>query len=791
MPFGAAFQIELRPGLRKTRGSMEGIRKRNWWALSLSLLLGAVTLAVFRPALDNDFTRFDDGAYVIHNDQVLKGLSGEGILWAFRTGAEANWHPLTWLSHMLDVTLFGLNPRGHHLTNLLFHATNTVLLCLLLYRLTGAQWRSAFVAALFALHPLHVESVAWVAERKDVLSTFFFLLTLLAYARYAEASQLARRAADESKIKNPESKIVELLALDPRGSPRAYCAALVCFALGLMSKPMLVTTPFVLLLLDAWPLRRLLLVRGSVSPGLTAEGAGLEGARPQTFSRTPGQLLREKIPFFALAAVSSVVTLLVQVKARYLGLTLATRASNAVVSYALYLEKLFWPVKLAVYYPHPQSVHGGPAWPAWQVLFALGLVGGLTAVVLLRWRRAPWLATGWFWFLGTLVPVLGLVQVGGQAMADRYSYIPSIGFFIAIVWAVAEAAAARRWLRWPAALAVMAVLAVLSVLTHRQLGYWKDDFTLFSHALDVTERNSVAYYHTGWVLADQGKSDLAMERFRKAVAITPGYAAPYVDMGLLYEKAGQTNEAVEMARLACRADPKAEKYQNHLGTLLWRLGQREEAIRAYEAALRCRADYVDAQYNLGTCLGEMGRWPEAVGHLAAAVKLRPEDPEMRASLGSAFIKLGRFPDAEEEFNTVARLSPTNGEAQLKLGVLLMRQNRLDEALAHYREAVRLEPQSAEALNGLAWLLATHPRADARNGAEAVRLAEKACELSGGRDARFWTSLDAAYAEAGRFPDAVHTAEKTRDLALAAGRQDLAEAATARLALYRRQQPFHQ
>ncbi len=792
---------------------MDVIRKPNWRALLLPLLLGILTLAVFWPALDNDFTRFDDGAYVVHNPHVLDGLSRAGLAWAFRTGAEANWHPLTWLSHMLDVQLFGLNPRGHHLTSLLLHAANTVLLFVLLCRLTHARWRSAFVAALFALHPLHVESVAWVAERKDVLSTLFFLLTLWAYARYAGALRPASTSlaspgsADleleptspgqpgppvaESQSKNQPSTLATFLALDQRDSTPAYWLALGFFALGLMSKPMLVTVPFVLLLLDYWPLRRLKGFSPGENSGAEAAGLGSEVHTQPARQRTLAELFREKLPFFALSVLSCVITLLVQAKARYLHLSFTSKISNALVSYWLYVEKFFWPVDLSVYYPHPQSLHTGPAWPAWAVLLAVASLAAVSVGALLRLRRNPWLAMGWFWFLGTLVPVIGVVQVGGQAMADRYTYIPSIGFFILAVWGAAAACAARRWSRWTVALAGVAALAVLSALTHKQLRFWRDDFTLFSHALEVTPRNAVAWYHTGWVLADQGKTDLAVERFRKAVALAPSYAAPYVDMGLLLEKAGKTNEALEMARLACRADPTAARYQNHLGTLLWQLGQKDEAILAYETAVRCEPDYADAQYNLGSCLAALGRWPEAAGHLAAAVRLKPDDAEMRGSLGSALLRLGRLSEAEPQLSAATRLCPTNGEAQLNLGVVLMQQNRLDEALPRFREAVRLEPDSAAALNGLAWLLATSPRPEVRNGAEAVRLAERACQLSGGTDPRSWSALDAAYAEAGRFPDALRAAEKARYLATAAGRQDLADAAEARLALYRNQQPFHQ
>jgi tetratricopeptide (TPR) repeat protein len=747
---------------------------KHWSGLLLAVCLGVATLTVCWPVVHNDFTKYDDGGYVADNPVVLRGLTWEGVGWAFSTRTQANWHPLTWLSHMLDVQCFGVDPAGHHFTSLLFHTANTLLLFLLLLRTTGAALRSAFVAAFFALHPLHVESVAWVAERKDVLSTFFFFLTLLAYRKYAEV----RGNGACCVLRVPSSSSTEHGTRNTEHGTRStlyYWLALLCFALGLMSKPMLVTVPLVLLLLDVWPLKRL-------------------HSKPEPSELK--SLLIEKLPFLALAGLAGAVTLGVQSPAMSAGVPLGERLENAVLSYVKYLGKLFWPVDLAAYYPYPKLGHGlGEALLWGSILGALALV--LVSLLALRQLpRQPWFAVGWFWFLGTLLPVIGIIQVGSQAMADRYTYIPSIGFFILCVWGAALTA---EWLgprlapKFPqlpglsAAALGSVLLAACSVATRIQISYWRNDATLFTHALAVTQDNAVALHHTGRVLAEHGQLDLALARYRAALAIDSTPGPLYLDLGVALEQKGQTNEAITMLRRGCEAQPWAGQYLSHLGGLLWKVGRSEEALEKYEAAVKARPDLVDPQYNLGLCLARFGRWSEAIPHFAAAVRLKPDDTEARASLGEALLRQGRGVEAETQFREWVRLDPTNAGAHQALARSLVHQDRLSEALDQFRRAVELRPDWPEALNGLAWLLATLPQAELRNGPEAVRLAERACALTGTNDIRFLSTLDAAYAQAGRFSEAVRTAHRVKDLAEAASQQEIAQAAQERLARYEKQQ----
>ncbi|HWX20605.1 MAG TPA: tetratricopeptide repeat protein [Candidatus Binatia bacterium] len=762
-----------------------------WRTLLLSLLLGAGTLAAFWPVVHHNFIKLDDGLYVALNARVLNGLTWGGIEWAFRTGYQGNWHPLTWLSHMLDVQFFGLNPGRHHLTSLLLHTANSLLLFLLLRRLTGAEWRSLMVAALFALHPLHVESVAWVAERKDVLSTFFFFLTLLAYARYVEKSAVSNRSAIHSpqstegtpSIPHQVSRFTFHVSRLTDCPSFFYALSLLFFALGLMSKPMLVTLPFVLLLLDFWPLERF----------------RFENQKSKIKNLLP--LLLEKMPFLGLTTLVSALTFIVQTKnhATALLLPLVLRFYNAVASYCKYLARTFWPAKLAIFYPHPDTCYPlSEQWPPWQILLAAAMLGAVTVLALLRLKRQPWLVVGWLWFLGTLLPVIGLVQVGRQAMADRYTYIPLVGIFISAVWGVTSLLNPKAEIRRPkeaqnpnsevrtllspsefgfqisaffrpsdfglrvlpqivlASLGALA-LGACFVLTRHQLGYWKNDFTVFSHALAVTAHNAPAHYRVGMAFRDQSDFAKALQHFQAAVADDPAYGPAFVEMGAIAEESGHRQEALAHYQAAVRATPWDGLLHNHLANLLWEMGRQQEALEQYTLALRCDPDDVQAHFNLGLALTQSGDVQNAAAHFAAVVQLQPGDAEARENLGR----------------------------------LLARQGKLDDALTQFRQAARLKPDWPDALNDLAWLLATHPRTDARNGSEAVRLAERACQLSGAKEARFWSSLDAAYAEVGRFPDARRVAEKARDLALTAGQTNMAQAAGARLELYRKEQPFHQ
>jgi len=563
--------------------------------------------------LRNDFIKYDDSQYISDNPRVLNGLTWANAVWAFSTGYASNWHPLTWLSHMLDVELFGLNPRGHHLTNLLFHIANTLLLLLLLNRMTERDWCSFFVAALFALHPLHVESVAWVAERKDLLSGFFFFLTLLVYTRYIEECTSAG-------VRPVGSSLWSGASGQRAGASRAYyAAALALFALGLMSKPMLVTVPFVLLLLDYWPLRR-------VEP---------EVGESQLKRLVP--LVLEKVPFVLLTIVSCVVTFLAQRKSHSLTteLPLTLRIANAIASYLKYLGKTIWPTHLAIYYPHPNarffSPHPEPLypaseqWPTWAIIAAALLLISVSILILLRRRTGPWLVTGWFWYLGMLVPVIGLVQVGTQAIADRYTYLPLIGIFIAVVWglgsllsgpspvpnqsvapssrpdgpgALKEGLASFRYPRALLATAGLMLVGVYAGITRHQLQYWRDNYTLFSHALAVTSPNAVAHFNVGARLVEQKQYRPAGAHFRAAIAADPNCEEAYAGLGYLFESLGKTNEALQQFETALRIRPWDDLSRCHIASIFEGQGRTNEALAEYKQALQFNPDNVRAHYYL-------------------------------------------------------------------------------------------------------------------------------------------------------------------------------------------------
>jgi len=534
------------------------------WSRQGRLLLGAVlvvvTLAVFWQVQDHRFAEVDDPDYVTENPAVSQGLTLEGLLWAATASHAANWHPVTWLSHMLDCQVFGLDPAGPHLVNLLLHLANVLLLFLFLSRLTGALWRSALVAALFAWHPLHVESVAWVSERKDVLSTLFWLLTMWAYVRYTERPGLGR-----------------------------YLLALVLFALGLMAKPMLVTLPLVLLLLDYWPLGRF------PKPSPDAAGAATGSRIPSTLTSPEVRaLVREKIPFFFLSLLSSLLTLWAQKGAGAVidlqDLPLTTRLGHALVSYVGYLGKMFWPTRLAVFYPYPA---GGLIW--WQVAGAALILVAITALIFRGGRRHPYLAVGWLWYLVTLIPVIGLVQVGMQAMADRYTYVPGIGLFLILSWGLADLTAGWRYQRLLAAGLAGVVLSALAVTTQGQVRHWSDSLTLFAHAAQVTENNYVAYNMLGNAYGDRGDLAKAMAMYRKALEIYPRYAGAYNNLGLAYARQGRLAHAITMFQEALRFNPGVAGTYLNLGLAYADQGDLPTARTMLEKALELDPHYGEAQ----------------------------------------------------------------------------------------------------------------------------------------------------------------------------------------------------
>jgi tetratricopeptide (TPR) repeat protein len=653
----------------------------------ICLLLGLITVALFWPATGFDFINFDDPEYIVNNEAIHAGVTQAGVVWALKSGYASNWHPLTWVSHMVDCGLYGPKPGGHHLTNVLFHAANAVLLFLVLQQLTGARWRSALVAALFAWHPLHVESVAWVSERKDVLSTFFWLLTMGAYGWYGRKPGAGR-----------------------------YLLALGFFALGLLAKPMVVTLPFVLLLLDYWPLKR--------TTALAGENEGVAAKRASW-----GQLVLEKVPFLALAALDCVATFWAQKGANSVvssaALPISARVSNALVSYVLYLWKMVWPADLAVLYPY------GHERTAWAAVGACLFLLAVSAAVIGQRRERPYLVVGWFWFLGTLVPVIGLVQVGIQVMADRYTYVPLTGIFIMAAWGIPGLLE-----RWPGMSSLAGVVATVTLLVFAssarvQLGYWQNSVTLFNHTAAITRDSVLAEYNLAEALARAGEQDQAIRHYLKALEIRPNRV-----------EAGYNSQT-------------------------------------------------EARYNLGALFASQKKWVEAAEQFRVIVREKPDHARAHAALGSILLAVGRLDEAVEQCQIVAQLEPGNPEAWRCLGQALARQGKGDEAVRSYREAVRLNPDGATVLNELAWCLATQPHAELRNGPEAVRLAQHLCELTQRREARFLGTLDVAYAEAGRFAEAIATAEESRKLALEQGQPNLATEAGKRMELYREGKCYRQ
>lgn len=635
--------------------------------------LAALIAVIYFPAIHSQFLNYDDPDYVTENSIVQRGITAEGLKWAFGGvygGERTYWHPLTWMSHMLDCQLFGLDPRWHHATSVFFHAANSILLLLFLANLTGAFWRSAVVAAIFALHPLQVETVAWVTERKNLLSTLFWLLASASYIKFARAKKAG-----------------------------PYLGSLALFACALMSKPAVVTFPFALLLLDFWPLKRFPI------------------ASPWPAART---LLLEKIPFLALSALSAVITILAHerlgLKAAADELPLIHRIQNALVSYARYLKKIFLPTDLSIVYPHPGT------WPTETVVIATLVLLAITVFVLTQIQKRPYLPIGWFWFIGVIVPAIGIVQVGYQAMADRFMYLPIIGVLMMIVWGATDLLNALR--AKPSAFAALSTAALVycSLLTVSQLRHWKDSEAVFRRALAVTPRNYIAHLNLAVALIRKGESDDAESHARQALQIHAKDPLPYVLLGSI------------------------ERQKNNL--------------------------------------------PAAISNYNHALALNPDAPSTRFLLALALLNSGQLAQAKEHFLALADIEQYKPEVYASLGELFAAEKDAPAAIQHYRDALKLRPDWPVVLNNLAWLLATNPDPPLRDGAEAVQLAQRACELTRNEEPMFIGTLGAAYAEAGRYAEAVASAKRAQALASQKSLSDLAQRNAELLKLYEAQRPFH-
>jgi len=632
-----------------------------WWRRPelIALALALATVAVYVPVFQNEFVDYDDDYYISQNPNLKLGLSGEGLKWAFTESYGANWYPLTWLSLMLDYELFGMSAAAFHGVNLALHVASAVLLFYVFLRMTGSLGASGFIAAVFALHPLHVESVAWAAERKDVLSALFWMLTLWAYARYAA---------------KPGSRRLALVAI--------------FLALGLMSKPMLVTLPFVLLLLDVWPLGRI--------------------------GKTPiGRLVLEKAPLFALAAIASVITFFAQ-RAEGAVQPLQTysfsvRVANALVAYAAYVGKAFWPARLSPYYPHP-----GDSLPFWQAGAAFAALAAATLVTVALARKSErlrFLPVGWLWYLGTLVPVIGIVQVGQQAMADRYTYLPYIGLSIVVAFGFAELAKRVSFPR-PALLAVGAAsLLALAVVASAQVRVWRDSVSLFEHALRVTDENALAHINLGVAYLNRGRLEDAERELAEAIRIHPGAAEAHAALAGVRSDQGRGEEALELYRAALRLDPGSSATHRQMGSLLLKLGDSTQALVHFREASALAPADGDALVDLAVALSREGKYDEATAKFEEASSRAVQEPRLHHNWGVVLLERGDVDGAEKHFERALALRPDYAAARFSAGQAAMRRGKFAEAAEHLREAVRSEPENEDAYYHLGLALANANQLD--------------------------------------------------------------------------------
>jgi tetratricopeptide (TPR) repeat protein len=716
-----------------------GRMKETHLRILISLALVMATAAVFWQVRTHEFVNYDDNDYITENYMVKRGLTWGGVVWAFSGGHANNWHPLTWMAHMLDCQLFGLNSGAHHLVNAGFHVANTVLLFFLLQAIAGGLWRSAFVAALFGLHPLHVQSVAWASERKDTLSTLLWFLIMWAYAAYARRTSTAK-----------------------------YALVLGLYALGLMAKPMLVTIPLVLLLMDYWPLGRLRFH--------AKKGQGVPLSR----------LIWEKAPMFVMTVLSSIITFLAQLKETVVStaqLPLYERTTNAIVAYSHYVIQLFWPGKLAMLYPISLQI------PWWKIVGSLAFLATTTYLVLRYGTRHRYLVFGWFWYVITLIPVIGFVQVGSQAVADRYTYIPYIGLFMILAWGAGDLVHRlhiRRLFLLPPALAVLCVCAVYA---HEQVGYWKNSEVLLRHTLEVTPDNCLVHNNYAITMDQKGNIDEAIKHYLEALRIKPDFPEVHNNLGAAYDKTGKHDEAFQQYLEALRLKPEYPDALYNTAASYRMRGKIDEAIEYYKKVLQLRPDYVGANFDLGGILFSRNQYAESIAHYEAALDVIPNYPEGHNNLACVLVAAGKKDEAIAHLRRALQLKPNYPDAYKNLAVIFRKDGRIGEALENYRAAIQAAPDRLDLANDLAWLLATSPDASTRNGNEALSIAERCNQATGGKSEVVLDTLGAAYAAVGRYEDAVKSAQQAVDICKSKGALQQAKDLEARLQLYKAGKPY--
>jgi len=626
--------------------------------LFICLVLAFITIIAFEQVRLNDFISYDDEDYITGNTHIQEGLTAESVKWALTTRHAGNWHPLTWISHMLDCKFYKLKPAGHHITNLILHIINTLLLFGILKAMTKAVWPSAFVAVLFALHPLHVESVAWAAERKDILSGLFWMLTISAYIRYSNKPNIGR-----------------------------YILVVILFALGLMSKPMLVTLPFVLLLLDYWPLERFSI-----------------GSQNSVNTLSAGRLIAEKVPLLIMAAASCAVTFIAQQRGGAVAiaeaLPLSLRISNALVSYIIYIGKMLYPSGLGVLYPLQLS-----GFPLWQPIVSGIILLAITAVMIYFSRKNKSLIFGWLWYIVTLVPVIGLVQVGSQSMADRYTYLPSIGIFIIVSWGVCQLSGRLKYRKVFLSVCGSAAIVVLTICTRLQVRHWKDSISLFNHTLAVTENNYVIHYNLGIALRKQGSVHEAIDHYRKALQINPNLAEVHYNLGNALQLQGKIDDALSQFHLSLKIKPEHAKSYYNIANILQSQGKPDEAVEYYRRAFEINPTYTKACYSLANALLKQGKSDQAMDCYILVLQIEPDHAHAHNNLANLLLSDGKVDQAIDHYSKALVSEPENAAVHLNISILLSQQGKNGPAIRHCRQALRINPKDKRAQDLLSTLLA--------------------------------------------------------------------------------------